>query len=220
MKKIYKLMTLAMCVAMIGLTSCGGVKRNMNGANITNQDDINLAVEYAKQFVGENDLVTKVSFTPINDERVMLNSGFMRVYLYENGESDKLSVLLCPLKSGESKPSVEKTYNTGYEGMDVEKGVKFADIDFSKVSGYVNQAGDLIVKAGESLYEESLNFSGFTYINMSFDGDAKNPYYDFVLESKDFETSTADRDDYYPFEFEVIDGQLISADDLEEALEM
>lgn len=219
MKKIYTFMAIAMGVVVMSLTSCGGgVSRNTNGSNMSKQADIDLAVEYAKQFVGENDAVVKVSFVPIDDKSVMLSAGFMRIYLYADGDSDKLSVLLCPLTSGSKKPYVEETFDAGYKGMDLEDGVKLADIDFSKVAAYVNQAGNMVV-AADDLYEANLHFSGFSYLNMTFEGDGKNPYYDFIIESKDFETSTADQDDYYPFEFEVIDGKLISADDLEEAME-
>ena len=214
MKKLYQVLFAALAVVMVaGFSSCGSDIRKVGGVLLTDQADIDLAVQYVTEHVPADALVTKVNFVPGEDVGVTKYALYMRVYYYV-GTGDMLNVMLAPLMKKGSKPHVENEREAGYDGNEIANGVKFAEIDFSKIAGYISSAGQMVLAADEE-YEESLNFEGVSGYEMTFAGDPKNATAEFSIESKDFETSTDTRDDYYEFEFRVKNGKLISEDGLE-----
>ena len=208
MKKLYKSTFISMFVVVLAvMTACGGGdKRNVNGVFMTNQKDIDVAFSLGNDIFEESDLITRVEFEQKRRSGVNKYAEEMRVFIYEEG-NDSLQVIVFPLMRNESKPYHDRSYAAGWNGNKRENGVKYAEIDYSKIAEYLEKAGENVVAQGV-VYEEPLFFSGVAEYTMIFDKDPKNPLHTFSVESRDTATSTQFMDEYYEFKFEVRDGKL------------
>lgn len=217
MKKFQRVLLVAVAIVWAaGMVSCSSDIRKSKGVLMTEQGDIDLAVQFVAEYIPADAKVTYINFLPDRNAGVTLYVSYLRVYYFEK-DSQVQKVMLCPLTARAAKPSVESETDdpSEYPYNWPEAGVAFSEIDFSKIAGYVERAGKMVVAASD-LYEKPTHFSGIGSYEMTFTGDPKNAYVEFSIESKDVETSTETRDDYFLFDFEVKNDQLISKDELEE----
>ncbi len=212
MKKVQRILSaIAAVVWLAGVVSCGSDIRKSKGVLMTEQGDIDVAVQYVAGFIPSDAKVTYVNFLTDKTAGVTRYVSYMRVCYFENG-SRVMKEMLYPLMARGPEPSLEREEDREYPYNWPADGVAFSEIDFSKVAGYVERAGEMVVAAGNR-YEKPTRFSGINGYRMSITGDPKNVYAEFLIESQDSETSDPD----YTFDFAVMNGELIPPDELKEA---
>jgi hypothetical protein len=214
MKKFQRILWVMAAVAWVaGAVSCGSDIRPRKGVLMTEQGDIDLAVQYVAGFIPADAKVTYINFLTDKSIGRTLYATCMRVCYFEN-ESYVMKEMAYSLTASGPEPSLEREETTEYPYNWPADGVAFSEIDFSKVAGYVQSAGEIVAAAGGRL-EKPTRFSGISGYVMVMNGDPKNAYAEFSIQSQNPETAVEAPDIYDSFDFSVMNGQLRSPDGLE-----
>ncbi len=208
MKKIFTCTLVAMAALL--LAACSSDKRPYAGVHMDDPEQIAQAFTLvADSIIREGDAIYKIEFKSREGKGVTKYAGTMTLYVFE-GECDTMRKATYYLVHGDKGWEIDDRF-AEVSSIKREQSVKLAEIDYSNISKYLKEAGDMVVAAGVE-YEEPLFYSGVGRYTMVFNKDPKNAMAEFTVESIDTAKSTANMDRFWEFEFEVVDGKLISKD--------